>query len=81
MSEAKNLSDSRNPADFFHRVTAKPPTQCGFRLAVRKRIKQASSTTFCNALQNCVESAVFVQCHSEAPTGAVRISKIYIFLN
>ena len=54
-------------------------TKCGFRLAVRKGIKQASSTTFCNVLQNCVESTVFAQCHSEAPTGAVRISKIYIF--
>ena len=63
-SEARNLI-LRNAMHFFHRVTAKPPTQCGFRLAVRKGTKQATSTTFCNALQNCAESAVFAQCHSE----------------
>ena len=43
-------------------------------MATGKGIKQATSTTFCNVLQNCAESAVFAQCHSEAPTGAVRIS-------
>ncbi len=45
--------------------TPKKLTQCGFRLAVRKGTKQATSTTFCNALQNCAKSAVFAQCHSE----------------
>ena len=41
-------------------------TQCGFRLATGKGIKQATSTTFCRKLrQNCAESAVFAQCHSE----------------
>ena len=45
--------------------TTQCATQCGFRLATGKGIKQATSTTFCNVLQNCAESAVFAQCHSE----------------